>query len=241
MKNNTFYTRIAVLLALLNIVSLGIAAPLGNSNLPLDYAIAVKDLSAFGIGTYIEVIKRDVEIDGVSEVTLKSERAMLYASWSAFPWLNTYVAGGSSRHKFGEYTSYSDESFEWGAGFRVNLLDNDILAPTLMEDNIRINAGLHYANVSVDGNGSPDWSELTGSLTLSIVNDVRGNKFFLPNTIALYAGPIYSAIYGDDVDEEDSFGYTVGMEVHLNEKLSCDIGVQNISDVSLVAGLHLVL
>ena len=241
MKNNTFCTRIAVLLVLLNIVSLSTAAPVGNSNMPLDYVIAVKDLSAFGIGTYVEIIERDVELDGVSDAKLKSERAMVYASWNAFAWLNTYVSGGASRHKFGEYSDYSDESFEWGAGFRINLLDNDILAPTLMEDKIRLNAGLHYANVSMDGDGNPDWSELTGSLTLSIVNDVRGNKFFLPQTISLYGGPIYSSIHGDDIDEEDSFGYTAGMEVHLNEKLSCDVGVQYINESSLVAGLHLIL
>jgi len=239
MKNNTLYIRIAVLLAVLSIVSSGIAAPLADSNRPLDYIIAVKDLSAFGIGTYIEVIDRDVELNDVPETRLKTERAMLYFSWNIMPWINTYISGGSSRHKFGEYSSYSDEDLEWGAGIRLNLLDNEILAPTLIEDKIRLNAGLHYANVSIDSPASSDWQEITGSITLSIVNDVRGNKFFLPRTISLYAGPIYSSIIGDDIEEEDAFGYAAGLEMHLNKKISFDIGVQHINEPSLAAGLHL--
>jgi len=86
---------------------------------------------------------------------------------------------------------------------------------------------------------SVDWNEVCVSMTASVVNDVAANKFFNPEAIALYVGPLFSMLQSSDLEEDNKFGLTVGVEVMVSESLSFDIGVRHFESSGVNGGLHL--
>jgi len=83
---------------------------------------------------------------------------------------------------------------------------------------------------------SAEWSAFKSSALVSIVNDVVGNKLYLPSTIAIYAGPVYSVL-GGDMDETEEFGFTVGLQTQLSTHTAFGIGFEILEGTSVLAGL----
>jgi len=82
-------------------------------------------------------------------------------------------------------------------------------------------------------------ASFSASLTFSIVNDLEGNKFYYPNSIALYAGPVLSDLQGSDFNEKNVLGFAVGLEVFLTESISLDAGIKQFEHTGYSGGLHL--
>jgi hypothetical protein len=63
---------------------------------------------------------------------------------------------------------------------------------------------------------------LKASLTASLVNHVAGSKLFLPESIAIFAGPAYSETMNDDIDDspDEQIGFTGGLEVYQTKRVS---------------------
>jgi hypothetical protein len=224
---------VAVLLA--NSALVLSAAPMGTSSEARDYLRTVEDLDPVICGLYGTYRERDV--DGGQR--MKSRRLMAYVGYHLKPWLMTYVTGGKSRTKFGEHSDYAGSEFEFGLGARLNLLDHDIMEPALFEDTVRIHAVCEHIMGSSDSDRRDvDWSELSAALTFSIVNEVDGNKFFLPETVTLFAGPLYSSLHRD-LEEDDDLGIVGGMEVFLNTRVSVDATVEHLGEPSFSAAVNL--
>ena len=138
------------------------------------------------------------------------------------------------------YWGEGDAEFEYGAGLRLNILDHEIPDPTLFENRLRITAGAQYTWTQADQDLYPwKWEELVADLTVSIVNDIEGNALYLPNSIALYVGPVLSIIRSDTIKADDKFGYSAGVEVYFTECVSFDLGIQKLDDTGYVGGLHI--
>ena len=213
------------------------ALPIAGSNTGREYLMGVSDLGNWSCGIYSRMLDRDIDIRGIDSL-MKSKSIIGYVGYDFVRWFTTYVLAGQNESEFGNM-GYGDDEFEYGFGMYFNLLDQDILDPTLFEDKIRINAGWQYSESKTESGGSDvEWSEICASLTLSIVNDLDGNKRYVPNSIALFAGPVYSDIDSSIINEKDVFGYTAGIQVFYTEKVSFDIGVEKFESDTYVGGVN---
>ena len=215
------------------------AMPIGGNNIPSDYLVKGKDLSSLSMGIYGGQFKRDIKWDnsGITQ-TLKSNRILGYIGVDLFDWITLFAVGGSSESKIGDSETASSEG-EYGAGFRLNLLSHFIAEPVVTEDMIRLNFTTRYLHSSSEiGFNDLSWDEISASLTMELVNHTTGNKFFTPESITLYAGPMYSTFLSDDFSESDDFGLMGGIEFFLVDTIVLDIEIQHIGETSASVGLN---
>jgi opacity protein-like surface antigen len=236
--NKTTHTFVALIIALLtNTLSL-CAMPLGSGD-PSGYLIKGKDLSKFTMGIYAGQNKRKITWDD-SDTTevMESDRLQGYLGYDVLDWVTVYAIAGVNESN----TEGSDDDAsegEFGLGCRVNLLNHFMRAPVPEEDIIRMNMGVEYLRSSFDnGSDSSDWGELTVALTMALVNTIDGNKYFWPESIAIYAGPIYSNISGDDFDTDDTAGVIGGLELYLTDTITLDLQAKYFKETSVFGGVN---
>jgi hypothetical protein len=200
------------------------AVPIGTSNAGRDYLIAAKDLLPWSYGLTAKVGSREVNADGNAE-DMDVMLMMGFVGYDILPWVTIYGAAGSGILAAGDDNDKTG-SFAMGVGARANLLDQEIMDPTLFEDRIRVNAGAEYVYSQVEINDSDDdFYEFEVSVMISIVNDVIGHKRYLPYAISLYLGPVYSNIEGG-ADEREEFGFAGGLEVFYTKRVSFEMGME---------------
>jgi hypothetical protein len=225
-----------------------IAVPLQTSNNGQDYYIGVEDLKQWSCGLYTETMERKLTNVGEpqSQAVLNYERTMGYIGYDILPYATTYATIGFGNLKIGEGFPASNNSAEYGVGVHFNLLDKGIWDPTLTEDKIRVTASMEYiaSNPSVSGygmnNSNINFDELSGSLIVSLVNDVQGNKTFLPFSLSLFGGLLYSDLTTNvhSVKQDGEFGFIAGLEVFYTESVSMFGAAQEIGDPGYSAGLN---
>lgn len=213
------------------------AVPIGNSNEGREYLMAAQDVGQWSCGLYSMTQKRDVTSNGL-QYHMKSRKVIAYVGYDFKCWFTTYAIAGQSGAQIGG-TGYADAETELGVGMHFNILDLEVLDPTLFEDKVRVNGGWQYSVTETEWAGrQTNLRELSASLMLSIVNDIEGNKLFLPNSIALFAGPIYSDIHSSSLDEKNKFGFAAGIEVFLSEKISLKWAIERFDAAGYSAGIN---
>jgi opacity protein-like surface antigen len=236
--NKTTHTFVALAVGLLTSTLPLCAMPLG-SNEPSDYLIKGQDLSKLTMGIYAGQHKRQITWDdsGFTEV-MESDRVQAYLGYDVLDWLTVYAIGGANESNT-EGTEGGDSESELGLGFRVNVLNHFIREPVPAEDIIRMNMGVEYVRSSFDnGFASSDWGEFSVALTVALVNTIDGNKYFWPESIAIYAGPIYSAINGDEFEADDTVGVIGGLELYLTDTITLDLQVKYFNETSVAGGVN---
>lgn len=213
------------------------AFPIGKSNESGDYLFGTGLSHLLSAGVYGGSSERDVQF-GATILPLKSTKAVVYVGVDLLPWFTVFVGGGTASHELG--MSDSDSSYQAEAGVLINLIDHEILDPTLFEDRLRLNFAANWGLTEANWyNDDIKWQEINVSLTISIVNDTTGNKFFNPNSIALYAGPMFSYIESDDIEADQELGFTAGIEVFATESISMNIGLRQLDGTGVEGGLHI--
>jgi opacity protein-like surface antigen len=236
--NKTTHTFAVLVIGLITSTLSLCAMPLGSSE-PSDYLITGQDLSRLTMGVYAVQSSRQITWDrsGITDV-MDSDLVQAYLGYDVLDWLTVYAIGGAIESKI-EGAEAGNSETELGLGFRVNVLNHFIREPTPVEDVIRINMGVEYVQSSFDtGVASSDWDELTVALTLALVNNTDGNKYYSPESIALYAGPIYSAITGDNFETEDNVGLIAGLEFYITDTFTFDIQVKRFEEMSVGGGFN---
>lgn len=215
------------------------AVPLGSSNMGREYLVGAGSPYKWSFGAYVETRERDVAIDRLSSLmSMKSSKIMGYVGYDFLSWFTTYFTAGQHRARIGS-SGYADGELECGMGMHFNLLDQEILDPTLFEDKIRINADWQYTTSKTEyGSEVKKWRELFLALTISIVNDIEGNKLYLPNSVAVFWGPLYSDIQGGSINEKDKIGFTAGLEVFFTEKISLNLAIESFDEVTHIGGIN---
>ena len=219
------------------------AVPIGNSNLGSDYIISVQSMHGWAAGVFAEGWERDVSIGGIDYV-MEYGRVMAYLGHDLLSFATVYATAGANLMDIGN-SGNQDGSFEFGGGLHINILDHEVLDPTLFEDRLRINANAAFivGGVEWEPNGEPvdlEWQEISASLIFSIVNDCGGEKFFTPFSITLFAGPIFSDFLGDDVDVENQVGFTAGLEVFYTRSVTFVGGIEAYNNApGYIAGVHM--
>lgn len=233
------------------------ASPLWTSNRDDEYLLSSdKDLSWLSLGVNMERNNRELTFthEGtgkeISQI-FQFHRFNGYLGCDVLPWLTVYGTGGGCRMAVGEnmeLKEFEDGNTEYGGGFRVNLLDHIILDPLVVEDRIRLTYTFQYTRSSFEiANLIPkhvfNWFERRSVLQLSIVNDIPGNPWFHPESLALNIGIVYSDIEGDhELDQVDAGWMTLGIEMFYSKRISLD-GCMYFSNDNetrgMSAGLHI--
>jgi hypothetical protein len=157
------------------------------------------------------------------ETLMEAEKITGVIGADVFRWITVYGIAGGSKTGFNDGPATSKG--EYGAGIRLNLLDHEIIDPLLSEDRIRINASIQQTRVkSAFAGDEIKWKDTTAQLLLSLVNDLDGDPQFYPESMALYAGMVYSHLVGA-IEEEKSSWFVVGLEIFYTKRISFGLGM----------------
>lgn len=246
-------THLTVPVCLLFMLTTLQASPLWTSNRDEEYILSSdKDLSAFSFGLNLERNDREM-VFAVAPGAIPVKKVFSYDRYKAYlgadvlSWLTVYGTGGGCRIAIEDFTEFEAGNTEYGAGIRINLLDHIIADPLVIEDKIRLTATVQYTRSSFPfeaiGDKSFDWSERRSVIQFSIVNDIPGNPWFHPESLALNVGFVYSDISGDnELDEVDAGWLMAGVELFYSKHISFDGSVyfsNNNESRGMTAGMHL--
>ncbi len=217
------------------------ASPIGNSNMGKEYLVSSDPLDQWSIGIFGGATKRGIKLDAGGDATLDINRGMIYVGFDALSWLTPFVSLGVADSSISSLSS-SDRSnkFAYGLGVNVKLLNQEIMDPNLMIDVLRINADFYYNGSETESFGQTiKWSEFSTSLTVGLVNDTTANKSMFPESIGLYAGPIYSYYISSDFDAQETVGLLAGIDVFITQRTSFDISIQLFDETSVNGSLNI--
>ena len=229
-------------LLLVSLHQSALASPRGGSNSAFDYLAGESDKDNWVGGLYLHGRERYVTVNGVP-ADLEEYRVMVYAGYHLIKWATLYgLAGYSDADLSPSLGGDSDYRPAYGIGLEADLFSHVIQDPLMMEDEIRINAQVSYQRTDVEAFGEDrTLDELLGSLTVSIVNDVGGSKLFLPESIAVFAGPVYGHILSDDLDDgrDEVWGLTGGIEFFHSKRVSTYAQLEEYENTGFSAGVNI--
>jgi hypothetical protein len=230
---------LTVLAALLVGLDLVRAEPMGSHPGDLRYLAGTENLDFISVGVVGRMGERDVEVLNAIETTMDRTEYMGYVAIDLLRWVTVYGAYGVNEIEFDNQQT-SDSESTWAVGLRLNLMDRDILAPFTMEDRIRLSVAVEWQDSETAYAASQlEWSELTASATIGILNEISGSKMVWPEAIELFAGPVYSSIQADELEEDDDIGYTVGLAFYINEAVTLTGEFQNLGSAEFLGGVNL--
>lgn len=233
MKKNIVYA-LAVLALSANVATA--AGPIGSSNTSRDYLVSASDLSMWGIGFNYISRERDVVLFGV-EQPMKSGRVMGFVTVDPTAWMSLYAQAGGIDSEIGAAESTGD--FMWGGGVAFRLLNHPLTDPGLLEKRFSVNASCEYNMTDATYlNTDVNWHELYATLTLSLVNDLSGNKLYAMNSIGLYGGLAFSEIFSQEIEAEDKIGGIAGLEFFATQSISFNVGVEYFSTATYNGGVR---
>lgn len=216
------------------------AAPLGRSNEGMDYLFKNPVLTRLTAGVYGGEVNREIKFKNSSfETEMDAMRVTGYLGISLLKWLNVYGMAGQNTAEIPGWGKADGEAI-YGGGVSINLLNHFIREPVPIEDAFRLNLGLQYLSTEAQfGNQTLKWGEFSGALTLSIINHTTGNKYYTPESIALYLGPAFSYIRSDDFEGKNNAGVVGGLEIFITDSFAVDIRVEYFEKTSASAGINL--
>lgn len=220
-------------------VPAALTAPVGRSNEAGDYLFSAHDLSKWSCG--IEYINRVRDVSYNHRIyEFETRKTLGYVGYDIIHGITAYGLVGSTESQLAYHNP--DSEMELGFGVHVSILDHEILSPTLIEDRLRIDATLQFSKSRVDRGPVTDaaeWQEVYGSLLLSIVNDIHGSKFYNLNSVAVYGGLLLSDVLSSGFNEEDKFGYAIGVDLFWSDRVGLEFGVESFGKWCMTAGLHI--
>jgi hypothetical protein len=237
-------TILSLIVVILSAGSL-MAGPRTSSNTGLKYLAAADDAGRWSVGAYYDVYNRNVTLkDTDFDTTLKSQRAMAYAGYDLNSWITAHIDAGTGETDLGD-TGYGDSAMQYGVGMNMNLINHEVADTTLMEDRFTLNADWDLSFSKTENLAGDDvkWGIFNASLTAGIVNDIDGyNTFYTPDSIALFAGPVFSSIIGSDLESSgggfDQAGICAGAEIFYTTSVSFNLRYTYIDDSDICGGVN---
>lgn len=216
------------------------AVPLGRGNDAMNYLFKDPVLSRVTAGIYGGEVNREITFkDSSFETEMNASRVTGYLGISIFQWLNVHGIAGQNSAEIPGMAEPDGEAI-YGGGVSVNLLNHFLREPVPVEDAFRLNLGLQYLSTEAQfGNELLDWDEFSGALTLSVINHTTGNKYYTPESIAIYLGPAFSVIRSDAFEGKSNGGVVGGLEIFFTDSFAVDIRVEFIEQASASAGVNL--
>jgi hypothetical protein len=246
----TFAITCAVATIMLGTFAASFAAPMPtDSNSGKDYFLSVPDLHTWSCGLSLESSDRNLKVPDftqrlgqVPQDKYRSVKTLGFVGYDFEPWFEGYVTAGLSTTKINPNLSEGNNGPAYGIGVHFNIIDKDIINPTLADDKIRVTAGAQYLGF----NGTDPYTgktvqlgEFSGSALIGIVNDVQGSKEFLPNSIGIFGGLIFSYITNaKNVMADETIGFMGGLNAYYTESVSFVLAVEQIGGSGYLAGVN---
>jgi len=201
------------------------------------YLLPAPDLSRFSAGIYLQARAREVKAHNIKN-KLETRRTAGYLAYDILPWLSIYGTAMDSKQKFIYETN--EGSTEIGGGIILNIIDHEVMSPTLLEDIVRLTAMIQYTKGEYFFfRKSEDLNEIYGALTLHIINEVDGNKLYWPNAIGFFVGPVYSKLDGENIEEAQAYGFSLGLEIYFTDRVTLNLGTEQFDQENkYLYGLH---
>lgn len=198
-----------------------LAAPRMGEALGSSYLLTAKNLTGWHAGAYYRMHEFDARFKN-RDREIELEKIMAFAGYDVLPWITAYGLIGQASPEVENDSGDNDSATEFGAGVLVNLLDHDILDNLSLETRIRIQGQIQFTLAQPEVEGEDfDYNELYGSLTLSVLNEMVGNKRYWPEAISLFAGPCFTRIDGDHFDQiPGEIGLIAGSDVLVSRRLA---------------------
>ncbi len=236
------FINILIVVTLISVLNTKImASPIGNSNMGREYLVNSDPLEHWSIGIFGGAGTRGIKLDKGGNADLDINRGMVYVGYDLLSWITPFVALGITGSDIST-TANSDSSskFAYGAGINLKLLNQEIMDPNLMLDILRINADFYYNGSETEYMGDAiTWGEFSSSLTIGLINDTRANNNMFPESIGLYAGPIYSYYISSDFEAKDTVGLLAGLDIFFTKRTSFDISVQLLDETTVNGSLNI--
>jgi len=219
------------------------AAPRSGGNVGSDFLMGASDKSGWSCGIFYEGRDRHLEIgDNGPTRKVSTDIGAVYIGHTLVKWINVYAFAGMLYADNGTGPlRESDDNFLYGGAVHMDFFLHEIQDPVLMENEIRLSgdAAIYVSEFEVFGE-SRDFQEVKASLTAAIVNHLDGNKLFVPESIGIYGGPVYSQVFGGDLDDgpDDQVGLAAGLEVFHTKRVSYYAGIERFKDTGFTAGLN---
>ena len=229
---------VVTLISVLNTKTM--ASPIGNSNMGREYLVNSDPLDHWSIGIFGGAGKRSIKLESGTKTDLDITRGMVYVGYDILSWVTPFAALGVANSDMGSTSSDSSSEFAYGIGVNLKLLNQEIMDPNLMIDVLRINADIYYNGSQTERIGNTiTWGEISSSLTIGLINDTRANKFMFPESIGIYAGPIYSHYISSDFDTTDEVGLLAGLDMFFTKRTSFDISIQLFNETTVNGSLNI--
>ena len=215
-----------------------VAAPRAATSAGENYLVTERDLSGWSIGLFGNSRERDVTLDKtLSTTTLDETRVLGYVGYSLFSWVSVYLYGGQTDATLARQNSTGTVT---GGALEFNLLSQLLMDPGLEEDHFRVHSTVSYTSSEAEsGLATWEFNEVEANLTFSIVNELSGNKLFLPQAIGLTAGGLVSVLQGDLEENGDSVGYLLGLDFLWTDHITMTIGVDSLDSTGTFASINL--
>lgn len=235
----TLYTAVTAVALSLSLLP-AVAVPLGRSNEAMSYLLKDPVLSSLTAGAYVGEANREFTFKGSSVVReMEASRSFGYLGISLLKWLNVYAVAGQNTAEIVNMGEADGEAI-YGGGVSINLLNHFLREPIPIEDTFRLNFGLQQLTTEANlGGESLEWSEISGALTLSIINHTTGHKNYTPESIAIYAGPAFSYMRSDDIEAENTSGAVGGLEIYFTDSFAIDFRVEYFDTASGSVGVNI--
>ena len=192
------------------------------SQIPADgtienYAIIATDMSGLHGGVQGRVGERTLSRKNGFEGTFDLNRVDAYLGYDLVRSLTIYG-----------FVGIAD-----GGGIWAALIDDDQLDIMSTFSRFRLNFGAEYAYTDAN---KLSLGETEVFLTFELLNDMFMIHDMYPSSIGLFAGPVFSMIDADgfEQDEDDRWGFTVGLSMTFARRVYLNGGIDIFSDDHMV-------
>lgn len=186
----------------------------------MNYLVAAEEPTPFHAGAFFRNHDRTINLDRGGTYKLNHDRAGGFVAYDVFRWLAVYGMAAYTWNGFDELGDRKDNSTVFGAGAWINILDTELIDGLALENRFRIDANAQFLLCDSEiFSEDIKYTEIYGSLTASLVNEIVGNKSMWPEAIGVFFGPVYTAWDSDDFETEyDDMGFAVGLDVYLTRR-----------------------
>jgi opacity protein-like surface antigen len=207
------------------------AVPRAAESSGAHYLVAAEPLARWHLGGFYRYHDREIKPDD----DFVQNKAGVHVGYDLLPWLSVYGVIGASWAKIEPYPDeYSDAAPEFGGGVWLNLLDHDIAGNLALETRLRIQAQAQVTHASLDNvydNGDVSYTEFFSSLTVSVINELIGNKNYWPDAIGIFAGPVVNSLHSDEIDNKGGVvGITAGIDMYVTSGLTLSFAYEAYED-----------
>ena len=229
MKTNNLY--LAGLAAAILYANAGdaLANPRAAEASGADFIVAADDLSGWHVGGFYRYQSREID-HGL--YNLSRDAIAFHIGRDIFRWLSIYGFVGTVDSELENSFYDSDMAALYGGGAWFNIVDQDLLTSLSVETKLRVQACAQISAASPEFAGQEyDYTETYATLTLSIVNEIVGNKHLWPDAIGIFFGPVYSDFDSDDLDTTgDDVGMIFGLDVYVSRNVSLSASYETYGD-----------